>query len=136
VSQTFDPAGQLQTTTTSNGPAVASGQAHTLEVRQDGSVWAAGSNSYGQLAQPTTLTQSTYTVPVAVPASSAVTAGYLTSLALTRTGIVYAWGYGADGELGNGATSSSVTPVQVSRLSGVLQVSMNEAGGFALALKS
>ena len=35
------------------------------------------------------------------------------SLAVTSTGSVLAWGYNADGELGNGSTKSSDVPVKV-----------------------
>ena len=41
------------------------------------------------------------------------TAGPGHSLALTSTGAVYAWGYNADGELGNGSTKNSLVPVKV-----------------------
>jgi len=33
---------------------------------------------------------------------------------VTTTGAAYCWGYNADGELGNGATTNSATPVAVS----------------------
>ena len=63
----------------------------------------------------------------------AVAAGGDHSLASTLDGTVWAWGANWYGQLGDGTTTSSNTPVQVSGLTGVIAV----AGGWAhsLALK-
>src|SRR5262249_14872781 len=53
-------------------------------------------------------------VPVTLPTGTTVAgiaAGDLHSLALTSTGQVLAWGFGLQGELGNGTFNSSDTPV-------------------------
>jgi alpha-tubulin suppressor-like RCC1 family protein len=49
-------------------------------------------------------------------------AGGAVSYAITTTGAVYGWGQGTDGELGNGGTANSVTPV-MSLASGATQIS-------------
>ncbi|MCX6381662.1 MAG: Ig-like domain repeat protein [Armatimonadetes bacterium] len=56
------------------------------------------------------------------------------TLALKSDGTVWAWGWNAYGQLGDGTATDSFTPVQVSALTGVTQI----AGGYlhSLALKS
>ena len=44
--------------------------------------------------------------------AAAVTAGEDHSLALKTDGTVWAWGWNVDGELGDGTTTDSSTPVQ------------------------
>src|SRR5664279_1223805 len=74
--------------------------------------WAWGSGSYGQLGNGCTDNN-----PVPVPMSkltgvvTAVAAGGFAGYALLADGTVQAWGYGADGELGNGGPTDSSTPV-------------------------
>jgi alpha-tubulin suppressor-like RCC1 family protein len=81
-----------------------------------GSAWAWGYNAYGQLGNGTT-TNSLTPVQVSLPSGTTVTAiagGGNHSLALTSTGQVLAWGYNVHGQLGNGTTTNSSTPVAVS----------------------
>src|SRR5205823_7398174 len=52
----------------------------------------------------------------------AIAAGRFHMLALSATGTVYAWGRNLEGELGNGTTTSSSTPVLVSSLTSVRAV--------------
>jgi RHS repeat-associated protein len=134
------------TTTTRNAPettaftttpllangAISSGFAHTLAVRADGSVWAWGSNTYGQLGNATT--GGTSTSPSQVPGVSAiaVAAGYAHSLAVTAGLTVYAWGANNAGQLGNGSTANTNTPVLVSGLGGVTALAAGYSHSLAL----
>ena len=78
-------------------------------------------------------------VNVSLPAGTKVTAvaaGALHSLALTSTGAVLAWGYNADGELGDGSRTNSDVPVKVKLPAGT-KVTAVAAGGYdSLALTS
>jgi len=124
--------------------AIAAGWNHSLAVKSDGTVWGWGYNGYGQLGNGTTTNSSTpvpvcATPPAICPGSglsgmTAIAAGLDHSLALKSDGTVWAWGYNAYGQLGDGTTINRHTPVQVSGLSGVTAI----AAGWAhsLAVKS
>jgi alpha-tubulin suppressor-like RCC1 family protein len=95
--------------------AVAAGRLHSLALTEDGRVWAWGYNYNGQLGDGTTTNR---TAPVELPAFStnsavALSAGQGHSLALTSDGRVWAWGYNAYGQLGDGTWTDRATPVQL-----------------------
>ncbi len=86
----------------------------------DTKVAAWGSNSYGQLADTTTISR---LLPTLIDASGvlagktvvAVAEGYLHSLALCADGTLAAWGYNVFGQLGNGSAVPSSVPMAVDR---------------------
>ncbi|WP_018220078.1 RCC1 domain-containing protein [Salinispora pacifica] len=94
---------------------VAAGDRHSLAVTSTGTVLAWGLNVTGQLDAGTTTNSSTPVV-VDLPAGTTVTAvaaGNAHSLALTSTGTVLAWGTNSSGQLGDGTTTPSSTPLTV-----------------------
>jgi alpha-tubulin suppressor-like RCC1 family protein len=101
----------------------AAGGSHTLAVLNNGTMLAWGYNGAGELGDGTTTDRHT---PVAVPGltgvrttANSVAAGWYHSLALKADGTVWAWGYNAAGQLGNGTTTNSSRPVQVRGPNGV-----------------
>jgi alpha-tubulin suppressor-like RCC1 family protein len=99
--------------------AIAGGGPHSIALKNDGTVWTWGDNNAGQLGDGTTL--GTF-VPVQVvgPGGSGylngiamVAGGDWHTIALKNDGTVWTWGYNNYGELGDGTTASSSTPVQV-----------------------
>ena len=80
--------------------AVASGEQHSLAVKNDGTVWAWGYNGRGELGDGTTTQRSSPVLVSGLTGVMAVEAGEFHSLAIKSDGTVWAWGYNGDGELG------------------------------------
>ncbi len=110
--------------------ALSSGNTHTCAILDNGAVSCWGYGNYGRLGNGgtsdktrPTLTSSLGTGRTAVALSSG---GYHTC-AILDNGAVSCWGYGGDGQLGNGGTSDKTTPTLTSSLG---------AGRTAVALSS
>jgi alpha-tubulin suppressor-like RCC1 family protein len=123
----------------SGGAAVSVGDYHSCAVTTGGAVKCWGENAWGSLGDGTTPSNVpvTHNVPVGVvglgSGVSSVTAGLDGSCAVTTAGAVKCWGLNIYGELGNGTTTNSSTPVDVLGLgSGVAAVSAG--GGHTCAL--
>ena len=101
---------------------MAGGGSHSLALLNNGTVFAWGLNSSGQLGDGTT----THTAPVRVCAPGqtapctrflrhvrAISAGSFQSLALRPNGTVLSWGDNSRGEVGDGTRINRTTPVRV-----------------------
>jgi len=113
---------------------VAAGSTHAVALKTDGTVWAWGDNSIGELGTGAFANQST---PIQVPGLTGVTqvaAGLTSSMALRSDGTVWQWGLIFDGPDCNYPTFwFSSTPVQT----GLTDVTQIAAGAyFELALRS
>lgn len=114
----------------------AGGWYHSLALTDEGTIYACGDNSSGQLGDGTTTNRST---PTLVPSLSnqtitAVLAGIDHSLALTNSGAVYAWGWNGYGQLGDGTTTKRNTPTLVTALSNHTVVAIGTGEFQSLAL--
>jgi alpha-tubulin suppressor-like RCC1 family protein len=115
---------------------LSAGFRHVLALRSDGTVWAWGTNGYGQLGR-----SCTECTPRPVAGLTGVFTQVLargdTSFALRNDGTVWAWGYNGSGQLGRNlaAGNGSATPAVVLRqsdllpLAGIVGLTMTEAGG-------
>ena len=102
-------------------------QSNTCGVTTAGAAYCWGVNFFGELGNGTTTSSAT---PVAVSGGltfATVSAGghFGATCGVTTVGAAYCWGYNLEGQLGNGTTTSSATPVAVS---GGLTFAMVSAG--------
>ncbi|MCL1983198.1 MAG: hypothetical protein FWG53_08975 [Clostridiales bacterium] len=120
--------------------AVAAGECHSLAIKDDGSLWAWGLNTDGQLGDGTTADRRR---PVKImDGVVSVAAGSYHSLAIKEDGSLWAWGWNGDGQIGNGAAGDVVTvdgdcvlsPVKV--MDDVTYVAAGFYQSFAIAAES
>jgi alpha-tubulin suppressor-like RCC1 family protein len=117
--------------------AMAGGTWHSLFVKSDGSLWAMGDNSMGQLGNGTADLGaiSYHNLPEKIVSSgvTAVAAGRYFSLFLKSDGSLWAMGYNDNGQLGDGTMHYTNAPEQIVS-SGVTAIAAGEI--HALFLKS
>jgi alpha-tubulin suppressor-like RCC1 family protein len=120
--------------------AVAAAADAGFALMRDGTVRAWGDGSFGDLGSgtcrtrhPTNCLGSSRPKPVRhVTQARAIAAGTYAAYALAADGSVWAWGYGAYGQLGDGSTDSSDVAVQVNRLHHVIAIAAGGNAAYAL----
>jgi alpha-tubulin suppressor-like RCC1 family protein len=110
--------------------AIAAGEAYSVALKADGSVWTWGNNTFGQLGDGGTAGR---TSPSQVlTGATAIAAGYHHAVALKTDGTVWAWGENYAGEVGDGTTTIRRSPVPVSGLSNVVAVAASFCNSYAV----
>jgi alpha-tubulin suppressor-like RCC1 family protein len=95
----------------SNVVTAAAGDAYSLFVTSDGTLWGMGYNNAGQLGIGT---MTSTNIPVAVASNVlAVAAGYQHALLVKSDGTLWAWGSERYGQLGDGTTNDTTLPINV-----------------------
>lgn len=92
---------------------ITAGDAHTLAIKNDGTLWAWGSNSNGQLGDGTLENRN---VPTQVGTDTdwvVAAAGSNFSYAIKQNGTMYAWGGNNRGQLSDGTNNPRTLPAQV-----------------------
>jgi alpha-tubulin suppressor-like RCC1 family protein/plastocyanin len=110
---------------------------HALLLTASGEVWAWGNNGYGQIGNNKTSTGEDPTKVTGFggtgqPKIVAITSGSIfNSAAIASNGDVWAWGYNAFGQVGDGTTGNNrLVPVQVlGGQQGITNLNMVEPGG-------
>ncbi len=120
--------------------AISAAQGTGYAIGSDGNLYAWGDNDFGKLGiGPSTATNSLSPVVVSLPTGvtpTAIAGGYESAYAIGSDGHMYAWGDNSLGELGNGGTTNSTTPVVVSLPSGVTPKAIAGGGGTGYAIGS
>jgi alpha-tubulin suppressor-like RCC1 family protein len=120
--------------------AIGAGDRHSLAAESDGTAWAWGLGGQGELGDGDNQYRDA-SAPVqvlGVGRSGVLTGiigikgGLLHSLARRSDGTLFAWGFGAQGQLGNGRTFGSNVPVQVINLTGMTQIAAGSHHSLAL----
>ncbi|MGK5083654.1 putative Ig domain-containing protein [Bdellovibrionota bacterium FG-1] len=99
--------------------AIEARQAHSCALSSSGAVYCWGDNGAGQLGNGSTTESDTPVAVLGVGGSgtlsgiSAISAGMAHSCALSTSGVTFCWGANSTGQLGDGSTTSTSTPVQV-----------------------
>ena len=105
---------------------------HALALRTDGSLWAWGTNAYGQLGDSTT---SLRTTPVRIGLLNnwkTIAASTSHSMAIKTDGTLWAWGRNDYGQLGQANTVDSSSPVQVGTSTSWKSISVSERHTLAI----
>ena len=128
----------IQIGNASNWKYIAASTDHTLGIKTDGTLWAWGNNSYGELGDGTNAEKHT---PVQVGTENnwkTVEAGLFISVGIKNDGTLWGWGDSSSGSLGMGTSGSLTynTPTQIGTDNDWKSISIGIQGLFTLALKN
>jgi alpha-tubulin suppressor-like RCC1 family protein len=130
--------GLSYTLDTSSWKIIAVGGSHTVAIKNDGSLWAWGLNSSGQLGDGTLTNKNI--IQVGTSSWTTVSAGANYTIGITTDGTLWAWGGNGNGQLGNGSLTNTTSPTQVvTATSYVYDTSswkiISNSNGFSLGIK-
>ncbi len=112
--------------------AIAAGDNFSLALAADGTVWAWGANSSGQLGNNSTADTSRPVKVAVLTKVVAIAASGAHCLALKEDGTVWSWGNGYHGAIGSGARTNVLAPIQITSLTGVKSIAAGAGHSFAV----
>jgi alpha-tubulin suppressor-like RCC1 family protein len=112
--------------------AVATGHNSTLALCGNGTVWAWGLNTEGQLGDGTRTTRRSPVRVAGLTGAVAIAAGRDMSYAIKSDGTAWGWGDNQYGELGDGSTTDRMSLVRIGALSNVVGIAGGRDHGLAL----
>lgn len=92
---------------------IRAGHTHTVAIKNNGTLWAWGSNNHSQLGDGTNVNRTT---PIQIGTDTnwlSISPGYTHTLAIKTDGTLWGWGSNANGELGDGTYTGKNAPVQI-----------------------
>jgi len=104
----------IQVGTDNNWWRISAGYRHSLAIKADGTLWAWGSNSIGQLGNGTT-SYDAQNVPIQIGSErwKVISAGRFFSTVIKADGTLWAWGDNYYGQIANGNTDTQPSPTQI-----------------------
>jgi alpha-tubulin suppressor-like RCC1 family protein len=121
--------------TDTNWQKVSTGINHTLAIKTDGTLWAWGYNGQGQLGDNTTINKiNPILIGTDTDWQSCDATKNLYSIAIKTSGLLYDWGMGNYGQLGNGSSSNIVVPTLINGT--IYTTSFGGGFGQTIALRS
>jgi alpha-tubulin suppressor-like RCC1 family protein len=86
---------------------------HNVGIQTNGTLWAWGVNTYGQLGDSTTISKN---IPTQIGSANnwkSATTHFISTLAIKTNGTLWGWGGNADGQLGDGTIIGKTVPTQI-----------------------
>ena len=112
-SQTANKNSPLQIGTATNWASISAGETHTIAIKTDGTLWAWGSNSNGQLGDGSSTSKFSPTQIGSANNWARIDAGVFHTIAIKTDGSLWAWGNNNYGQVGDGTTNERYSPVQI-----------------------
>jgi len=124
----------IQVGTDRNWASVSAGARHTVAIKTDGTLWAWGYNSSGQVGDGTTVNRIT---PVRIGRDNdwiTISAGGWHSVAIKRDGSLWAWGNNNGGRVGDGTTTNRNVPTRVIMPTGMVITDISTSRNHTVAI--
>ena len=115
--------------------AIDGGYAHSLALQSNGTVWAWGNNTHGQLGIGKSGIETSESIPNLIQTLDScisIAAGYGHSVALKKDGTVWTWGFNSSGQLGDGTEIDRNQPAIVPGLSNIISIAAGDYHTVAL----
>jgi len=130
-----DSSTPVQVGTLTNWKNISVGDLCNLALKNDGTIWSWGTNSFGQLGLGDWIHRSSPTQIGSDTDWRQVISGNAQSVAIKRNGTLWSWGTNSFGQLGHNDTLNRSTPVQVGLLANWKTVTLKKAFSLTLGIR-